>query len=159
MRAPWRTSQRPVAWLRPRPPELSSLGAKMPLTGRRLVATMTPADLSAVDVEYLCMKTAHITINMTTLQVLVTPMPTKITTSDGVVVVVVDDVLVIVVLVIVRVKVVVVVCVLVLDEVVVVLVVDVVLVLVGSIMMAVIGLWNSPCAHGGVSLRGMLVLR
>jgi len=129
------------------------------LAGRRLVGTMTPADFSAGDCENLRIKRTHIIINMTTLQVLVTPMPTKMITSAGVVVVVVVDVLVIV-----RVKVVVVVCVMVLDVVVVVLVVvkvevDVVLVLVGSIMVAAIGLWNSPCAHGGASLKGMLVLR
>lgn len=134
------------------------------LAGRRLVGTMTPADFSAGDCENLRIKRTHIIINMTTLQVLVTPMPTKMTSNDGVVVVVVVDVLVIVVLVSVQVKVVVVVSVTVLDVVVVVLVVvkvevDVVLVLVGSIMVAAIGLWNSPCAHGGASLRGMLVLR
>jgi len=130
----------------------------VPLAGRRLVGTMTPADFCGVDCEYLRMQKMPITINMTTLQVLVTPMLTKMIANVGVVVVVV-----VVMLVTVRVKVVVVECVLVVDVVVVVLVmltveVDVVLVLVGSIMAAVIGLWNSPCAHGGASPRGMLVV-
>mmetsp|Transcript_73104 Transcript_73104/g.144993 ORF Transcript_73104/g.144993 Transcript_73104/m.144993 type:complete len:164 (-) Transcript_73104:838-1329(-) len=162
VRAPWRTSQRPPdPWL-PRPPTLSSPGARMlAALGRRLEGTMTPADPSAEDWENLRARKMQITINMTTLQVLVTPMPTKMNTNAGVVVVVVVDV---VVLVIVWVKVVVVVCVKVLDVVVVVLVVlkvevDVVLVLVGSRMVAVIGLWNSPCAQEGTSLRGTLVLR